>query len=148
MDMLTKDLAQSLLQQVGGGVVAADGGTALLIDGSGDLVVNVDGAVQQLTGMDEIALRGLFDLGDLQLGVAADKITVVSDLAAHLCIERGTVQHDQHAVLGLARLVGGDGIDELLPVGQSQNLSLLGQSLPRRQSHGSGRAGSRRYRSA
>ncbi len=49
--------------------------------------------------MDEIALRGLFDLGDLHLGVAADKITVVSYLAAHLCIERGTVQHDQHAVL-------------------------------------------------
>ena len=129
MDMLAQDLAQGLLQQVGGGVVAADGGTALLIDGSGDLIVNVDGAVQQLTGVNEIALRGLFDLGDLQLGVAADKITVVSDLAAHLGIERGTVQHDQHAVLGLARLVGGDGIDELLPVGQSQNLSLLGQGL-------------------
>lgn len=97
-------------------MVAADGGTALLIDGSGDLVVNVDGAVQQLTGVNEIALRGLFDLSDLQLGVAADKITVVSDLAAHLCIERGAVQHDQHAVLGLARFVGSNGIDELLPV--------------------------------
>ena len=116
MDMLAQDLAQGLLQQVGGSVVAADGGTALLIDGSGNLVVNVDGAVQQLTGMDEIALRSLFDLGDLQLGVAADKITVVSDLAAHLCIERGTVQHDQHAVLGLARLVGGDGIGQSLLV--------------------------------
>ena len=60
MDMLAQDLAQGLLQQVGGGVVAADGGTALLIDGSGDLIVNVDGAVQQLTGVNEIALRGLF----------------------------------------------------------------------------------------
>ena len=59
MDMLAQDLAQGLLQQVGGSVVAADGGTALLIDGSGDLVVNVDGAVQQLTGMDEIAF-GVF----------------------------------------------------------------------------------------
>ena len=29
MDMLAQDLAQGLLQQVGGGVVAADGGTAL-----------------------------------------------------------------------------------------------------------------------
>ena len=37
MDMLTKDLAQSLLQQVGGGVVAADGHTALGINRSGDL---------------------------------------------------------------------------------------------------------------
>ena len=123
MDMLAQDLAQGLLQQVGGGVVAADGGTALLIDGSSDFVVNMDGAVQQLTGVNEIALRGLFDLGDLQLGVAADKITVVSDLAAHLCIERGTVQHDQHAVLGLARLVGGDGIDELLPLAFSDRVS-------------------------
>ena len=159
----------------------------------------MDGAVQQLTGMDKVALRGLFDLGDFQLGVAADKIAVVSDLAAHLGVERGAVQHDQHAVLGLACLVGGDGIDQLLAVGQGQDLGLLaqglvavklgglggqlaeqvsaptgdilgqalgagaltllghldverglidGQSLPRRRSHGSGRAGSRRYRSA
>ena len=50
VDMLTQNLAQGLLQQVGGGVIAADGGTALLIDRSGDFVFNVDGAVQQLTG--------------------------------------------------------------------------------------------------
>ena len=89
----------------------------------------MDGAVQQLTGMDKIALRGLFDLSDLQLGVAADKITVVSDLAAHLCIERGTVQHDQHAVLGLACLVGGDGVNQFLTIGQGQDLGLLAQGL-------------------
>ncbi len=32
VDMLAQNLAQGLLQQVGGGVVAADGGAALFID--------------------------------------------------------------------------------------------------------------------
>ena len=61
MDVVAQHFTQSCLQQMGGGVVAADGGTALLIDGSGDLVVNVDGAVQQLTGMDKIAFGVFFD---------------------------------------------------------------------------------------
>ncbi len=53
--------------------------------------------------MDKIALGGLLDLGDFELGVAVGDIAVVSDLAAHLGVERGAVQHDQHAVLGRAR---------------------------------------------
>lgn len=73
--------------------------------------------------MDEIALRGLFDLGNLQLGVAADKITVVSDLAAHLCIERGTVQHDQHAVLASPGLVGGEASTSSSPSDKARTLA-------------------------
>ena len=71
----------------------------------------MDGAVQQFTGVDEVALRGLFNLGDFQLGVTADQIAMVSDLAAHLGVERRAVQNDQNAVLGFACLVGGDGVN-------------------------------------
>ena len=128
MDMLAQDLAQGLLQQVGGGVVAADGrrfsSTEAVTSSSTWMVPSSSSQVwtNQPFGV-------FFDLGDLQLGVAADKITVVSDLAAHLCIERGTVQHDQHAVLGLARLVGGDGIDNSSPSDRARTLAFSDRGL-------------------
>ena len=129
MHVLTQNLAQSLLQQMGSRVIAADSGAALLVNRGSDFVIHVNRAVQQLTGMDKVALRGLFDLCDLQLGIAADQIAVVSNLTAHLGVERGVVQHNQNAVLDLARLIGGNGIDQLLTVRQCQNLGLLAQGL-------------------
>ena len=51
---------------------------------------------------------------------------MVSDLAAHLGVERGAVQHDQHAVLALACLVGGDGIGQLFAVRQGDEADVLG----------------------
>ena len=79
--------------------------------------------------MDEVALGGLLDLGDFQLGVAVGDIAVVSDLAAHLGVERGAVQHDQHAVLALACLVGGDGIGQLFAVRQGDDLGGFAQGV-------------------
>ena len=129
MHMVAQNLTQRFLHQVGGGVVAADGHTALGIHGSGDIIANVQGAVQQLAGVDKVALGGLFDLRDLQLGIAAADVAVVSDLTAHLGIERGTVQHDQHALLALTGFVGGNGVVQLLAVRQGNDLGGLGQDL-------------------
>ena len=129
MDMLAQNLAQSLLQQVGSRVVAADSGAALLVHRGSEFILNMDGAVQQLAGMDKVALRGLFDLRDLQLGITADKVAVVCDLTAHLGIERGLVQYDKHALLDLAGFIGGNGVHKLLAIGQCQHLGLLAQRL-------------------
>ena len=76
MDMLfAQNLAQSLLQQVGSRVVAADSGAA-----SRPTEAGVTSSSTWMVPSQQLAeygqsslLRGLFDLRDLQLGITADK---------------------------------------------------------------------------
>ena len=99
--MFAQHFAQRFLKQMGRGVVAADRHAAGLVDCGSDGIAGSDGAVQQLTGMDKVTLRGLFDLGDFQFGASGRDHAVVGHLAAHLGIEGRVVQHHQNAAFGL-----------------------------------------------
>ena len=56
--MGAQNFTQSSLQQMAGGVVAGDGGTALGINGSLDLLVGLDVAFQNNTLVGKVALGG------------------------------------------------------------------------------------------
>ena len=70
MDMVAQDAAQSLLQQVGGGVGPHDGLAPLHVNGGADQVVHLDGAGDHLAVVEVLAALVLLDIGDLEAAVA------------------------------------------------------------------------------
>ena len=119
MDVVAQDLAQSCLQQVGSGVVAGDGHAVFLIHAGGQMVADMDDAALEGAGVDVVALGGLLDVLHTQHALSAGDDAVVCGLTAHLSVERGLIENDQHTFLGL--LVGGDGVGQSLLVAQRHN---------------------------
>ena len=127
MHMITQHLTQGSLQQMGGGVVAGNGHAVFLIDLCGQVVPHLHDAAFQHTGVDVVALGGLFHVQHAQAAVGTGQHAVVSGLAAHLGVERGLVQHHQHAFLGL--LVGSNGVGEGLLVAQGHYHAVVVQGI-------------------
>ena len=125
--MITQHLTQGSLQQMGGGVVAGNGHAVFLIDLCGQVVTHLHDAAFQHTGVDVVALGGLFHVQHAQAAVGTGQHAVVSGLAAHLGVERGLVQHHQHAFLGL--LVGSNGVGQGLLVAQSNHHAVVVQGI-------------------
>ena len=127
MHMVAQHFAQSCLQQVGGGVVAGNGHAVFLIHLSGQVVAHLHDAAFQHAGVDIVALGGLLDIQHAQAAVSTAQHAVVGSLTAHLSVERGLIQHHQHAVLCL--LVGGNGVGQGLLVAQSNDSAVVAQGV-------------------
>ena len=105
--MVAQHLPQHRVQQVGGAVGAHDGPPALLIDGGGDGVPQLEHALGHLAVVHILAALVLLHVGDLEHAAAGGgEHAVVAHLAAHLGVEGGLVQHHDalhagHQLLGL-----------------------------------------------
>ena len=127
MDMVAQHLTQGSLQQVGRGVVAADGHPVFLVHLSVQVVAHLDDAALQHAGVDVVALGGLFHVQHTQAALGAGQQAVVRHLTAHLSVEGGLVQNHQHTVLCL--LIGGNGIGQGLLVAQGNHNAGVVQGL-------------------
>ena len=119
---------QGALQQMGGGVGAADGLAALGVDGGLHGVAHLDLAVGHLAGVQGAVVQVLAALVldhviDLEDGLALADHAVVGDLAAHLGVEGGLVQHQD------ALIAAGDGAGDLLAHAHGQDLRGIGVVL-------------------
>ena len=106
MDVVAQHGAQGLVQQVGGGVGAHDGLAALHIQGGGDGVAHLQGALGQLAVVHILAALVLLHVGDGEGHSVCGEGALVADLAAHLGVEGGLIQHHNglhagHQLLGL-----------------------------------------------
>ena len=84
MDVVTQHGAQSLIQQVGGGVGTHDGLTALHINGGRDSVAHLQHTLGQLAGVHILAALVLLHVSDLEGDTVGGDGSVVGHLAAHL----------------------------------------------------------------
>ena len=97
------------VKQMGGSVRAAHALAALDVDARGHGVAELEAAGDDLAGMHILAALVLLHVGNFKFCVAAGDDAVVGDLAAHLGVERGLVEHDDaldtaHHLLGLLAL--------------------------------------------
>lgn len=117
-DVLTHDLLKRGVEQVGGGVVAAQETTALGVErgshGSTD-GQRALGNVRDM-GIQAVVVLGV---GNSQRNALGGKLTGVTLLATHLGIERGAVEHD------LDVLAGGSGLNGLAVAHDGYNLGAL-----------------------
>ena len=82
------------VEKMGGRVAAADGHAALHINGCRHGVAELEAAVDDLTGVHELAAFVILDVRNLKHGLAAADDARIADLAAHFGIERSLVEHD------------------------------------------------------
>ena len=101
-------------------MVAADRHAARAVHTGRDRITGMQRAFQQRAGVHKVAFGRLFDSLDPELGVLCRQAAGVGHLAAHLGIERRMIEHDQHALAALA-VVGGNGVEDLLPVRDRHN---------------------------
>ena len=94
LNMVAEHGAERLLEQVGGGVRTADSLTVSRINRSRNLVLNGQLALGDNADVHILAVLGLLNVGNGHSAVLAGDNAVVADLAAHLCVERGAVEHD------------------------------------------------------
>ena len=99
LDVLAEDLPQRPMQDVGGGVVAADTGPALGVDGCGHPVADLQLALDGLDDVDMQLVDGVHGVGDPRPGPGrlARDLAGVPDLAAALGVERRAIQNDPPA---------------------------------------------------
>ena len=93
LHVLAQHLTQRVVKDVGGGVVAPDRRTSVVVDGGGDDLARLEAAgAGDLVDMDSrYAIPGVGDIdGDAATGDRAR----VADLAAGLRVERGAVKHE------------------------------------------------------
>ena len=100
---------------------AHDGAAALGIDLGGDGHVEPELAGAHNAAVQVLAALGLLDVADLKNGAAGLDGAMVGDLAAHLGVERGLVEHDG-ALGSLAQLAGELALDD-----QGFDLGLVGE---------------------
>ena len=94
-DVVAEGAAQGLVQQVGRGVVGADGAAAVVVDGKLGGGAAGEGALGDAALVDEEA--GLLaDVGDLDAGLVGAQRAGVADLAAGFGVERRLVEDDLH----------------------------------------------------
>ena len=106
VDVLAQDRLEGGVEQVRGGVVAADELAAVRVDRGAHGVAHVERALGDLG---DVRVQAAVALGvaDLELGGVAREGAGVAHLAAHLGVERGAVEHDLDLGAGLGRLDGG-----------------------------------------
>ena len=96
LDVGAENLAQRGVQQVGSGVIAADGVTAIAIDDSVDVVAHGERLFEHgLVGAD--ALHRKNAAGYLSHGsvpVQSQKNAGVANLATGVAVEAGVIEHD------------------------------------------------------
>ena len=116
--MLTQDLLKRSVEQVGGGVVAAQEATALGIERGGHGSTDGQRALGNVrdVGIQAVVVLGV---GNGQRNALGGKLAGIALLAAHLSIERGAVEHD------LDVLAGGNGLDGLAVANEGDNLGAL-----------------------
>ena len=93
LHVLAQHLTQRVVKDMGGGVVAPDRRTSVVVDGGGDDLARLEAAgAGDLVDMDSrYAIPGVGDIdGDAATGDRAR----VADLAAGLRVERGAVKHE------------------------------------------------------
>ena len=117
-DMLAQDLLKRSVEQVRGGMVAAQEATALGIERGGHGSTDGQRALGNVgdVGIQAVVVLGI---GNGQRNALGGKLAGVALLAAHLGVERGAVEHD------LDVLAGGSGLDGLTIANDGDNLSAL-----------------------
>ena len=117
-DMLAQDLLKGGVEQVGGGVVAAQETTALGVERGGH--GSTDGQ-RALGNVGDVSIQAVvvLGIGNGQRNALGGKLAGVTLLAAHLGVERGAVEHD------LDVLAGGSGLDGLAVANDGDNLGTL-----------------------
>ena len=117
-DMLAQDLLKRSVEQVGGGVVAAQETTALGVERGGH--GSTDGQ-RALGNVGDVSIQAVvvLGIGNGQRNALGGKLAGVTLLAAHLGVERGAVEHD------LDVLAGGSGLDGLAVANDGDNLGAL-----------------------
>ena len=117
-DMLAQDLFKGSVEQVRGGVVAAQEATALGVERGGHGCTDGQRALGNVrdVGIQAVVVLGI---GNGQRNALGGKLTGVALLAAHLGIERGAVEHDLNV------LAGGSGLDGLAVANDGDNLGAL-----------------------
>ena len=118
VDMITQHLGQSLLQQVRGRVGSHNGLAALHINGSLHNVIHLQRSLHHLAVMQILSALVLLDIVHLENALSHSDHTMVSNLAAHFCIERSLIQ-DNNAVLA-----AGNGTGDFIAHADSQHLCL------------------------
>ena len=104
-DMLAQDLLKRSVEQVGGGVVAAQETTALGVERGGHGGTDGQRALGNVRDMGIQAVV-VFGVGNSQRNALGGKLAGVALLAAHLGVERGAVEHDLNVLAGGSRLDG------------------------------------------
>ena len=102
LHMLAQHLAQSLVHQVGGAVVAHRGRTHARAHRGGQAVAHVERALCQCAVVAKHIGLDLQGVSHRKAGRAADQIAHVAHLAAALGVKRGVVQH-HHATLAVVQ---------------------------------------------
>ena len=117
-DMLAQNVLKRGVEQVGSGVVAAQEATALGVERGDHGSANGQRALGDVgdVGIQAVVVLGI---GNGQCNALGGKLASVALLAAHLGIERGTVEHD------LDVLARGSGLDGLAVAHDGNNLGAL-----------------------
>ena len=115
MHMVAEDKAQRALEQMRGAVGAGYGLAALGVDADGELIAENDAALEKLAVMHVFSALVFQDVIDLEYHSVRSHHALIGDLAAHLGVHRGAVEHDDgvHALVYLAAdLALGDECDD------------------------------------
>ena len=117
-DVLAQDLLKGSVEQVRGGVVAAQEATALGVERGGNSGTDSQRALGNVrdVGIQAVVVLGV---GNGQNNALGGKLAGIALLATHLGIERGAVEHD------LDILAGGSGLDGLAVAHDGDNLGAL-----------------------
>ena len=117
-DMLAQDLLKRSVEQVGGGVVAAQETTALGVERGGH--GSTDGQCA-LGNVGDVSIQAIvvLGIGNGQRNALGEKLAGIALLATHLGVERGAVEHD------LDVLARSGGLDGLTVANDSDNFGIL-----------------------
>ena len=93
LHVLAQHLTQRVVKDVGGGVVAPDRRTSVVVDGGGDDLARLEAAgAGDLVDMDSRHAKP--GVGDIDRDATTGDRARVADLAAGLRVERGAVKHE------------------------------------------------------
>ena len=117
-DVLAQDLLKGGVEQVRGGVVAAQEATALGVERGGNSGTDSQRAIGNVrdVGIQAVVVLGV---GNGQNNALGGKLAGIALLTTHLGIERGAVEHN------LDVLAGGSGLDGLAVAHDGDNLGAL-----------------------
>ena len=94
LNMVAEHGAERLLEQVGGGMSTANSLAVSRINRSRNLVLNGQLALGDNADVHILAVLGLLNIGNGHCAVLAGDNAVVTDLTAHLRVERGAVEYN------------------------------------------------------
>ena len=120
VDLVADDLLEGSLQQMRRRVVARRGELLLLVDFNLDRLADLELAFLYVRDVVDRAVRQLLGVRRLDAAELAEQQTLVADLSAALCVERGLVEDD--AGLFAVR----DLVDELAVLPEGDDLGLFG----------------------